>query len=671
MASEVNKNALEQKASSPSGPSLAGIFGAGGLLENYHASFEIRDGQLAMANAIESAILSKRHLVVEAGTGTGKTLAYLVPAVAAAVANNKRVVISTGTKNLQEQLMEKDIPFLQRVLPRKFTAAYMKGRSNYACIQRMKMADEQPILDGVGEVALFRKVSEWFKTTEVGDRAELVDLPENIPFWNRVNARSEICLGSKCPDIETCFITKMRARAEDADIVVVNHHLFFADLNLRGNDFGRVIPDHDIVIFDEAHLMEDIAADYFGIQLSNFRVDEVAKDAAALPVPDAISSSAIMRAAARLQETASQFWQNISDRIRFDGRLTLASETFENVFSRAHIEQSADILSDSLAALENEVKPLTDEVVEAEGILKRLMQARSDLNFIVGRPDPDFVYWVDRRGRGVFLQASPIDVSGILSEKLFGVKDTCILTSATLTANGSFDFVIDRLGMDKARTDKLVAASPFNFEEQAILYLPPGLPDPRSPEYTRLAADEIVRIITASRGRAFVLCTSVVSMTALFELVSSTVDFPCFVQGAMSKAGMIQKFRDTPNAVLFATSSFWQGVDVQGEQLSCVIIDKLPFAVPSDPLVAARSRYVNENGGDAFRDYSLPQAILSLRQGVGRLIRSRKDRGVIAILDPRLRSKGYGRNFLHSLPRMRVTKDMADVVRMFEGSEAD
>ncbi|MBX3291327.1 MAG: ATP-dependent DNA helicase [Acidobacteria bacterium] len=653
------------------GQSMDGIFDAGGLLEKFHESFEIREGQIAMADAIESAIVAKRHLVVEAGTGTGKTLAYLVPAVAATVASGKRVLISTGTKNLQEQLMEKDIPFLQRVLPRKFTAAYMKGRSNYTCIHRMKMADDQPFLDGIGEVAMFRKVSEWFKTTETGDRAELVDLPENISFWNRVNARSEICLGSKCPEFEPCFISKMRARAEGSDIVVVNHHLFFADLNIRENDFGRVIPDYDVVIFDEAHLLEDIAAEYFGIQISNFRVDEVAKDAADLPIPDAISSSSIMRAVARLQETATQFWQSVSERIRFDGRLTLTSDDFENVFSRAHIEQNADLLSDALSLLETEVKPLTDDVVEAQGIVKRLMQARSDLKFIVGKPDPNFVYWVERRGRGVFLQASPIDVSGILREKLFDAKDTCVLTSATLTADGSFDFVMNRLGLDKAKTDKLIAASPFDFVEQAILYLPPGLPDPRSPEYTRLAADEIVRIITASRGRAFVLCTSVVSMTALYEIVSSLVDFPCFLQGSMSKTGLIERFRETPHAVLFATSSFWQGVDVQGEQLSCVIIDKLPFAVPSDPLVAARSRSINENGGDAFRDYSLPQAILTLRQGIGRLIRSRKDRGVIAILDPRLRSKGYGRNFLHSLPRMRVTKEMADVVRMFENAEAE
>lgn len=671
MTSEVNKIAMKQGAVSSGSRSLAGIFGAGGLLENYHASFEIREGQLAMASAIESAILSKRHLVVEAGTGTGKTLAYLVPSVAAAAVSGKRVLISTGTKNLQEQLMEKDIPFLQRVLPRKFAASYMKGRSNYACIHRMKMADDQPILDGVGEVAIFRKVSEWFKTTEIGDRAELVDLPENIPFWNRVNARSEICLGTKCPDFEPCFISKMRARAESADIVVVNHHLFFADLNIRDNDFGRVLPDYDVVIFDEAHLLEDIAAEYFGIQISNFRVDEVARDAAELSIPDAISASSIMRGVARLQEAATQFWQSISDRIRFDGRITLTSDDFENVISRAHIEQNADLLRDALSLLETEVKPLTDDVVESQGIVKRLIQARTDLQFIVGKPDPNFVYWVERRGRGVFLQASPIDVSGILKEKLFDAKDTCVLTSATLTADGSFDFVMNRLGMEKANTDKLVAASPFDYEEQAILYLPPGLPDPRSPEYTRLAADEVVRIITASNGRAFVLCTSVVSMTAMYEIVSSMVDFPCFLQGSMSKTGLIDRFRETPHAVLFATSSFWQGVDVQGEQLSCVIIDKLPFAVPSDPLVAARSRSINENGGDAFRDYSLPQAILSLRQGIGRLIRSRKDRGVIAILDPRLRSKGYGRSFLHSLPRMRVTKDMADVVRMFQEAEAE
>lgn len=667
MSKEVNKIAAKRTAGA--GRPLADIFGPGGLLSDHHDSFEIREGQLAMANAVESAILSGRHLVVEAGTGTGKTLAYLVPAVEAAVADNKRVVISTGTKNLQEQLMKKDIPFLQRVLPRKFTAAYMKGRSNYICIHRMKRADEQPILDGMGEVAMFGKVSKWFKITELGDRAELLDLPENLPFWNRINARSEICLGSKCPEIEPCFITKMRARAEDADIVVVNHHLYFADLNLRGNDFGRVIPDHDVVIFDEAHLLEDIASEYFGIQLSNHRIDEAARDAAELPVPDAISSAALLRAAARLQETASLFWQHISDRIRFDGRLTLASDDLDNVFSRAYIEQSAQLLSDALAALENEIRPLTDDVVEAEGISRRLIQARSDLNFIVSRPDPNFVYWVERRGKRLFLQASPIDVSRILNEKLFSEKGVCILTSATLTTEGSFDFVMGRLGIDRHRTDRLVAASPFDFEKQALLYLPQGLPDPRSPEHVKLAADEVVRIINASRGRAFVLCTSVASMITLFELVSAKVDFPCFVQGAMSKTGMIEKFRETPNAVLFATSSFWQGVDVRGEQLSCVIIDKLPFAVPSDPLVAARSRLIDANGGDAFRDYSLPQAILSLRQGIGRLIRSRKDRGVIAILDPRLISKNYGRKFLHSLPRMRVTQETADVVRMFQDGE--
>jgi ATP-dependent DNA helicase DinG len=664
MSEEVNK-IMATRTGDADRP-LAGIFGYGGLLSYHHDSFEIREGQLAMANAIESAILSGRHLVVEAGTGTGKTLAYLVPAVGAAVANNRRVVISTGTKNLQEQLMKKDIPFLQRVLPRKFTVAFMKGRSNYICLHRMKITEEQPILDGAGEVAIFGKVSEWSKMTEVGDRAELVDLPENLPFWNRINARSEICLGSKCPEIEPCFITRMRARAEDADIVVVNHHLYFADLNLRGNDFGRVIPDHDVVIFDEAHLLEDIASEYFGIQLSNHRIEEAARDAAELPVPDAISSGALMRAAARLQEAASAFWQSVSGRIRFDGRLALTSDDLDGVFSRTQIMQSAEALNDALAALENEIRPLTDDVVEAEGVARRLAQARSDLNFIVSRPDPNFVYWIERRGKRLFLQASPIDVSGILNEKLFRGKDVCILTSATLTTEGSFDFVIDRLGMDMPRTDRLVAASPFDFEKQALLYLPPGLPDPRSPEHAQLAAEEVVRIITATRGRAFVLCTSIASMTTLFELVSSKVDFPCFVQGAMSKSGLIERFRDTPNAVLFATSSFWQGVDVRGEQLSCVIIDKLPFAVPSDPLVAARSRLIDSNGGDAFRDYSLPQAILSLRQGIGRLIRSREDRGVIAILDPRLLTKSYGRKFLHSLPRMRLTQEMADVVKMFE-----
>jgi ATP-dependent DNA helicase DinG len=310
------------------------------------------------------------------------------------------------------------------------------------------------------------------------------------------------------------------------------------------------------------------------------------------------------------------------------------------------------------------------EMPEAESMLRRTRQARFDLDFVITQAERNYVYWLERRGKGIFLRASPVDVSELLREKLFDKVESCILTSATMSSSGSFNFVRERLGLDSSKTSGFTAESSFDYEKQAVLYLPKAMPDPRSPEFTQLAAAEIVKIISVTKGHAFVLCTSNASMTALYELVSARVNFPCFIQGSMSKTGLLERFRETPNAVLFATASFWQGVDVQGEQLSCVIIDKLPFAVPTDPIVAARSRFIDENGGRSFSDYSIPQAVISLKQGIGRLIRSRTDRGVIAILDPRIRTKPYGRDFLTSLPRMRITSDLSDVEAFVTPSKA-
>jgi ATP-dependent DNA helicase DinG len=455
----------------------------------------------------------------------------------------------------------------------------------------------------------------------------------------------------------------MRARASDADIVIVNHHLFFADLSVRGNEFGKVIPDYSTVIFDEAHLIEDIAADYFGFQVSNFQIDELVRDTAALPVSDAIAVSGMMKAASKVSGLAEQFWLRFDVARRQDGRFPLlaASFSYDDPNGGEHptaLGEAYHALDNALQRLEADVDVFSEKLPEAESVVRRVRQTRFDLSFIVKQSDSNFVYWLERRGRGIFLQASPVDVSLLLQEKLFNKVEACILTSATLSANGSFNFIRDRLGLSASKTSTLVAPSSFDYERQAVLYLPKGMPDPRSPDFTRVAADEIIRILRVTHGHAFVLCTSNQSMTALFELVSARIDYPCFVQGSMSKAGMLEKFRDTPNAVLFATQSFWQGVDVRGEQLSCVIIDKLPFAVPTDPIVQARAKFIEENGGRSFSDYTVPQAIISLKQGIGRLIRSNTDRGVIAILDPRLRTKGYGRDFLQSLPRMKITGDL-------------
>jgi ATP-dependent DNA helicase DinG len=665
------------------------IFGRDGLIARAHPEYEYRPGQIEMAGAVLRAFEEKRHLIVEAGTGTGKTLAYLVPAVAAAVARGGRVVISTGTKNLQEQLMEKDIPFLQRVLPRKFTAAYMKGRSNYACLQRIKRAENSPVLEGLDELDYFDEVRRWARDSQTGDRAELVQLPENLSFWRHIDARSETCLGQKCQDFDACYITRMRQRANDAEIVIVNHHLFFADLALRGGQYGQVLPDYSAVVFDEAHLIEDVAAEYFGAQVSSYQLEDIVRDLSMLPVTNVESNRELTKIAARLTRFADNFWINFRDRRGEEGRFPIVPGTFARKRTDGEVEatalgQSYLGLDGALERMETTLDALQSLAPEIENVLRRVRQARFDLQFIVAGDDRSFVYWLERRGRGTFLRASPIDVSGLLQDKLFERVETVVMTSATLASAGSFNFMRKRLGLlahdadesfadepSKAgeKTDALIASSGYDYDRQAVLYLPPRMPDPRSPQWAEAASSEVIKILHATEGRAFVLSTSFAGMRALYEMVAPEVDYPCLLQGTASKAGLLEKFRETPHAVLFATSSFWQGVDVRGEQLSCVIIDKLPFAVPSDPVVAARQRYIDEQGGSSFYEYSVPQAIISLKQGLGRLIRSATDRGVLAVLDPRLKTKGYGRLFLESLPPCRVTSDIRDVARVFETDE--
>jgi len=468
-------------------------------------------------------------------------------------------------------------------------------------------------------------------------------------------------------------ITRMRARAENADIIIVNHHLFFADLSVRGNQYGKVIPDYSAVIFDEAHLIEDIAADYFGSQVSNFQLDELVRDTDSLPIADAVATMQLTKLSAKIFGLADQFWIRFSQARSGDGRFPLLAEAFANRHSDGEthptpLGEAYEALDNALGRLEGEIDAFSEQMTEAESLVRRIRQARFDLKFIATQADRNFVYWLERRGKGIFLQASPIDVSMLLKEKLFDKVETCVLTSATLSSNGSFNFIRDRLGLQNGKTETMLAPSAFDYQKQAIIYLPKTMPDPRSAEFSQMAAGEIIKILNVTEGRAFVLATSNYSMRALYELVSSRVNFPCFIQGSMSKEGHIERFRETPNAVLFATSSFWQGVDVRGEQLSCVIIDKLPFAVPTDPVVAARTKFIDENGGKSFFDYSVPQAIISLKQGIGRLIRSKTDRGVIAILDSRLRTKSYGRDFLNSLPKAKVTSELKDVREMFQSS---
>lgn len=627
------------------------FFGKKGLLSEWHPNYEFREGQLRMAEAVESALADKRHLIVEAGTGTGKTLAYLVPAIL----SGKRVIISTGTKNLQEQLYFKDIPFLETHLG-KLRTCYMKGRNNYACRQKIYDAEKEPILTGLEEVSDFQIIREWEKTTETGDRAEIKQLPENSGAWAKIDARGEACTGQKCAQFERCFITQMHMKANESDIIVVNHHLFFADLNVKGDERGAILPDYAAVIFDEAHEVEDTAGQYFGVSISSAQVEDFARDTAALANRKQFNSQELDRILMTLSEKSAQFFglfganEGRSGFKSHDAFLEQNEEAYRNV---GYALEMVALQLELLKAAPDEALPL---MARARDLMKRL-------EFWMEGRDKRYVYWIERRGRRTFLQATPIDVSGMLDKRLFDAVDTVVLTSATLAVAGGFDFVQQRLGLRNARTE--IVESHFDHQHQALLYVPQHLPDPRNQAFTAAAALEIVELLELSRGRAFVLFTSYSQMRLIYDRVALEVPYPTFLQGTAPRSALLEDFRRTPNAVLFATSSFWQGVDVPGDQLSCVIIDKLPFAVPSDPVVEARISAIKEDGGDAFRGYQIPQAAIALKQGFGRLIRSKSDRGVLSILDNRITKTSYGQIFFDSLPHYGFTMQRADVEKFF------
>jgi ATP-dependent DNA helicase DinG len=652
----------------PSLPSLYDFFAPGGVLSRSTLLYEFRRGQLEMAQAVERALDEKRHLIVEAGTGTGKTLAYLLPALR----SGRRVIISTGTKNLQEQLFFKDIPFLESLLG-PLRVCYMKGRANYVCRHKLYALRSQPILSGLEEISQYHAIAEWEKTTETGDRAEIDDLPETSQLWAKLDARSDACLGQSCPDYERCFITEMRRRAAESDVIIVNHHLFFADLAIKQQagvapDAG-VLPEAGIVIFDEAHELEDVASSYFGISLSNIRFEELARDLETMLRAKQALNSSITSAAQTARERARMFFAALprgsANRSGGDGRIPfLNREEF--------LEAQGDLylgLLNALHRLEGELERVRG-VEEAPPLRKRAADIREQLKFLLEANERNTVFWLERRGgRGhgsapvTYLQATPIDVSELLGELLFENFPSIVLASATLTVQGGFAHIRKRLGMNDAR--ELVVPSHFRYGEQALLYLPPDMPDPRDANFQEEAAKRIRRMLDITHGRAFCLFTSYQQMHDLYERLLVEVGYPLLLQGTAPRKALLEEFRETPSAVLFGTSSFWQGVDVQGEALSCVIVDRLPFAVPTDPVVQARMRAIEEGGGNPFFEYQVPSAVITLKQGFGRLIRSLEDRGVLMLLDPRIQRQRYGRVFIESLPPYRVTQDIAAVEKFF------
>ena len=654
-------------------PTLHEFFAPGGILARSPLPYEYRPGQLEMAKAVERALAERRHLIVEAGTGTGKTLAYLLPALR----TGQRVIISTGTKALQDQLYFRDVPFLETLLG-DLRVCYMKGRANYLCRHKLAALRTQPILSGLEEIDQYRQIAEWEQETETGDRAELSGMPESSALWQKLDARTEACLGSTCPDYRRCFITEMRRKALESDIIIVNHHLFFADLSVRQEAAGApdagILPEAAAVVFDEAHELEEVASSYFGLSVSIIRFEELARDTEAM-LRGKEGAENLPAATNQLRERARMFFAGLP--MAGDGRQPFTGR-------EEFLETSGDLymgVRATLKRLEAEMEQLTG-IDEAPGLRKRVVRLRTELEFLLESNASNMVYWMERRiagggsadrtaGRGgfrsqsrtTFLQATPIDVSELLSEMVFEQIPTVVLTSATLTVQGGFEHMRKRLGLAEAR--ELVVPSHFRYGEQALLYLPPSMPDPRDPEFPEAAALCIRRVLEITKGRAFCLFTSYSQMRDLYERLMPVLDFPILLHGTAPRKALLEEFRSTPNCVLFGTSSFWQGVDVQGEALSCVIIDRLPFAVPSDPVVAARMKAIEEAGGKAFFDYQVPAAVLTLKQGFGRLIRSLEDRGVLVLLDNRIRTKRYGQTFLASLPPYRMTATITDVEDFF------
>jgi ATP-dependent DNA helicase DinG len=640
-------------------------FGPEGILPEKIPTFEFRSSQLEMAQSVFECLTGRTPVLVEAGTGTGKTWAYLIPAIL----SGKKVIVSTGTKTLQDQILDHDIPILKGMMFPRLQVVCLKGRKNYLCLRRFRDFAYQPTFWNREEAKSFRRFQNWATRTKTGDRSEIPWLPDHYQFWNEVSSSSDQCLGQKCDDQPHCFLSRIRNEASRADLVVVNHHLFFADLALRKKGAG-VLPNYDGVIFDEAHQLEDIVGVYFGLQFSNLKIFELARDLdrhSKQELKNAANLQGIRSIAQQLEVLGRQLHHHFKRLNKSPGRYLLDLERVGQVFP-VTARQTIGAL-DQLRAL---LSPSVDQQPVCELLISRSLEMVSAIQEILGQRDPSLVYWYDVNQHAVFIHGTPIQVDSILQQEVFSKTPASAFTSATLSVAGSFDFVREALGVPEGSKEKILA-SPFCFEKQALLYVPSDFPEPQDPNFCSRLAREALEILMKSRGRALLLFTSYRNMNEVNQELQDHLPFTVLMQGQKPKRILLAEFKEKIDSVLLATSSFWQGVDVPGEALSCLLIDKLPFEVPDDPLIAARMAHLTKQGKNPFFNYQIPRAIIQLKQGVGRLIRSSQDRGVIAIFDVRLRRKTYGQMFLKSLPPCRFIheKEMIGAFFSLAGEDPD
>ncbi len=632
------------------------ILGPQGSLAGGIAGFEFRPSQLKLAKLVQKALREKAKAVIEAGTGTGKTLGYLVPIVL----SEKKTVISTGTKNLQEQIFLKDIPLLSKALGQKIDGVMMKGRKNYLCLYRYDQHFLRPFLlkkefDDVRGI-----LQKWIDRSEFGDRAELDWLKDDDPLWDSVSSTSDQCVGTECMFYEDCFLNRLRQRAAQAQLIIVNHHLFFADLMVKKEGFGEIIPRFQAVVFDEAHTLEDIATTYFGKSLSTNQlmdlVNDVEKEIAGLPNQE---KKKVRRHLEWIRAGAEHLWDLLREG---EEKSRLVEESLEGIEKGAclEIKKGLDFIHGKSGFTEEDSPAL-------QSLGNRAHELRQSMDKILGSSDADWLRWYERRKKTVVLHASPLDISQSMKELLYEKAGTLIFTSATLSTHGHFEYFRSRMGLVDGILEE-VSPSHFDFEHNALFYVPTDLPPPTDPLFTTKVSQRILEILEITAGRGLVLFTSHHNLNVVYRLLQGRIPYTLFKQGDAPKSVLLEKFRTDTHSVLLATGSFWQGVDVPGEALSCLIVDKLPFDSPGDPLVAARIDRIRSQGGNPFMDYQLPAAIIALKQGLGRLIRNSTDRGVLSVLDVRMRTSRYGRFFFESLPRMPLINDLQAIRRFFEPS---